>query len=76
MVINKDNYKQLKLQVEGRKLDELTLNETYLALCYLSHRLQDEIEADKWWTRHQLQIVRNRQRALLADKGIYVLTAR
>ena len=73
MVVTKENYKDLKDQVEGHKLADLSLNQTYTALCYLTHRIQDEPEASKWWTRDQIRIVRERQRALLASKGIYVL---
>ncbi len=76
MVITKDNYRSLKDQVEGHRLAELTLNETYVALCYLTHRMQDEPVNDQWFTREQVSIVRARQRELFASKGIYVLTAR
>jgi hypothetical protein len=73
MTINKDNYKSLKSQVEGHRLDQLELNATYTALCYLTHRIQDEPVNDQWVTRSQIAMVRDRQRKLLADKGIYVL---
>lgn len=73
MTITKDNYKSLKDQVEGKRLDTLELNETYPALCYLTHRVQDEPTADQWWTRDQIRMVRERQRKLLAERGIYVL---
>jgi len=76
MTITKENYKSLKNQVEGRPLDQLSLNETYTALCYLTHRIQDEPANSQWWTRMQIKIVRDRQRSLLAERGIYVLTAR
>lgn len=76
MIITKENYKSLKFQVEGHRLDQLTLSETYTALCYLTHRAQDESGNDQVFTRMQVKMVRDRQRALLADKGIYVLTAR
>lgn len=76
MTITKANYKELKNQVEGKRLDQLTLTETYPALCYLTHRVQDEPVADRWWTQDQIRMVRNRQRSLLAERGIYVLTAR
>jgi hypothetical protein len=73
MIITKENYKELKNQVEGHKLETLSLNECYAALCYLTHRVQDEVVSDQWWTKHQIGIVRNRQRELLSAKGIYVL---
>jgi len=72
MVITKENYKQLKDQVEGKYLDKLSLNETYTALCYLTHRLRDE-HSDKWWTAAQINIVKKRQKELLTKHGIYVL---
>jgi hypothetical protein len=74
MTVTKLNYKTLKPQVEGKRLDQLELSETYTALCYLTHRIQDEPEKDRWWTMDQIRMVRNRQRELLAAKGIYVLT--
>ncbi len=77
MVVTLQNYKDLKNQVEGRPLNKLELAETYPALCYLTHRALDEQNAGKIesarWTRVQVNIVRERQRALLASKGIYVL---
>jgi len=73
MVITQDNYKQLKPQIEGKRLDQLALNETYTALCYLTHRLRDE-HNDKWWTIAQIDIVKKRQKQLLAEHDIYVLT--
>lgn len=73
MTVTKDNYKSLKSQVEGKRLDALELSETYPALCYLTHRVQDEPETDQWWTRDQIRTVRERQRKLLAERGIYVL---
>lgn len=76
MTITKQNYKSLKEQVEGKAFYTMNLNETYTALCYLSHRRSDEPETDQWWTTHQIGIVRERQRKLLAEQGIYVLTNR
>lgn len=73
MTITKSNYKTLKPQVEGKRLDQLELSETYTALCYLTHRVQDEPEKDQWWTMSQIRMVRKRQRELLAMHGIYVL---
>lgn len=73
MTITKDNYKDLKPQVEGKRLDELELDETYTALCYLTHRVKDEPIKDQWWTMNQIRMVRTRQRELLAERGIYVL---
>lgn len=76
MIITKDNYKELKFRVEGKQLDALSLNETYVALCYLSHRREEEVGMAKDWTSIQLNTVKTRQRKLLAERGIYVLTAR
>lgn len=75
MIITKENYKSLKNQVEGHRLDQLNLNECYTALAYLTHRAQDESAGDQWFTLLQVKMVRDRQRKLLAEKGIYVLTA-
>ncbi len=77
MTITKENYKSLKDRVEGHRLEELALTDTYTALCYLTHRQADErdqgnVEASEW-TRIQVNIVKERQRALLAERGIYVL---
>lgn len=76
MVITKENYKSLKPQVEGKQLDALSLDETYTALCYLTHRRLDETGYDRDWTSIQIHTVKTRQRKLLAERGIYVLTAR
>lgn len=76
MTITQDNYATLRDAVEGRDLNSLTLPETYTALCYLTHRANAENADGAAWTRAQIGIVRARQRALLAERGIYVLTAR
>jgi len=75
MIITKDNYKSLKDQVEGKQLDALSLNETYTALCYLTHRRFEEQGYARDWTAIQIYTVKQRQRKLLAERGIYVLTA-
>lgn len=75
MIVTLSNYKTLKNEVEGKDLNTLTLNETYTALCYLTHRMIEEKNEDVWWTKMQVNMVRRRQRQLLADQGIYVLTA-
>jgi hypothetical protein len=54
MVITKENYKSLKPQVEGKQLDALSLDETYTALCYLTHRRLDETGYDRDWTNRSL----------------------
>lgn len=73
MVITKENYKSLKASVEGKRLDQLELAETYPALCYLTHRRADETGYDRDITALQIYTVRKRQSELLAAKGIYVL---
>lgn len=75
MIVTKDNYKTLKDQVEGHRLDLLDLNQTYVALCYLTHRRAEEQGTARDWTSIQIYTVKQRQRKLLAERGIYVLTA-